>query len=33
MNVKSEKMGALIILALSIAYGIYAFKIPLIFLS
>jgi putative tricarboxylic transport membrane protein len=33
MNVKSEKMGALLILALSIAYGIYAFKIPLIFLS
>ncbi len=33
MNVKSEKLGALIILALSIAYGIYAFKIPLIFLS
>lgn len=33
MNVNSEKMGALLILALSIAYGIYAFKIPLIFLS
>lgn len=33
MNIKSEKMGALFILALSIAYGIYAFKIPLIFLS
>jgi putative tricarboxylic transport membrane protein len=33
MNVKSEKMGALLILALSIAYGIFAFKIPLIFLS
>jgi putative tricarboxylic transport membrane protein len=33
MNVKSEKMGALLILALSIAYGLYAFKIPLIFLS
>ncbi|MEJ2157269.1 MAG: tripartite tricarboxylate transporter TctB family protein [Desulfobacteraceae bacterium] len=33
MNIKREKMGALFILALSIAYGIYAFKIPLIFLS
>jgi len=33
MNVNREKMGALFILALSIAYGIYAFKIPLIFLS
>jgi putative tricarboxylic transport membrane protein len=33
MNIKSEKMGALFILALSIAYGIYAVKIPLIFLS
>jgi len=33
MNVNTEKMGALLILALSIAYGIYAFKIPLIFLS
>lgn len=33
MNIKSEKMGALFILALSIAYGIYAAKIPLIFLS
>jgi putative tricarboxylic transport membrane protein len=33
MNIKSEKMGALLILAFSIAYGIYAFKIPLIFLS
>ena len=33
MNVKSEKMGALLILALSIVYGIVAFKIPLIFLS
>ena len=33
MNIKREKMGALLILALSIAYGIYAFKIPLIFLS
>jgi putative tricarboxylic transport membrane protein len=33
MNVKCEKMGALLILALSIFYGIYAFKIPLIFLS
>lgn len=33
MNIKGEKMGALFILALSIAYGIYAFKIPLIFLS
>lgn len=33
MNVKGEKMGALLILALSVAYGIYAFKIPLIFLS
>ncbi len=33
MNVKSEKMGALFILALSIAYGIFALKIPLIFLS
>jgi putative tricarboxylic transport membrane protein len=33
MNVKGEKIGALLILALSIAYGIYAFKIPLIFLS
>jgi putative tricarboxylic transport membrane protein len=33
MNVKSEKMGALLILALSIAYGLYAFKIPLIYLS
>jgi putative tricarboxylic transport membrane protein len=33
MNVKGEKMGALLILALSIFYGIYAFKIPLIFLS
>jgi putative tricarboxylic transport membrane protein len=33
MNVNSEKMGALLILALSIAYGMYAFKIPLIFLS
>lgn len=33
MHIKSEKMGALFILALSIAYGIYAFKIPLIFLS
>jgi putative tricarboxylic transport membrane protein len=33
MNVNSEKMGALLILVLSIAYGMYAFKIPLIFLS
>ena len=33
MNVNKEKMGALFILAFSIAYGIYAFKIPLIFLS
>ncbi len=33
MNIKREKMGALFILALSAAYGIYAFKIPLIFLS
>ena len=33
MNVNREKMGALFILVLSIAYGIYAFKIPLIFLS
>lgn len=33
MNVNREKIGALLILALSIAYGIYAFKIPLIFLS
>lgn len=33
MSVNREKMGALFILALSIAYGIYAFKIPLIFLS
>jgi putative tricarboxylic transport membrane protein len=33
MNVKCEKMGALLILALSIFYGIHAFKIPLIFLS
>jgi len=33
MNVNTEKMGALLILAFSIAYGIYAFKIPLIFLS
>ncbi len=33
MHLKSEKVGALFILALSIAYGIYAFKIPLIFLS
>jgi putative tricarboxylic transport membrane protein len=33
MNVKGEKMGALLILALSVVYGIYAFKIPLIFLS
>jgi putative tricarboxylic transport membrane protein len=33
MNIKSEKMGALFILALSMAYGFYAFKIPLIFLS
>jgi len=33
MNVNMEKMGALFILAFSIAYGIYAFKIPLIFLS
>jgi putative tricarboxylic transport membrane protein len=28
-----EKVGALFILALSIGYGIFAFKIPLIFLS
>jgi putative tricarboxylic transport membrane protein len=33
MNVNKEKIGALFILAFSIAYGIYAFKIPLIFLS
>jgi len=33
MNVNREKMGALFILALSIAYGVYAYKIPLIFLS
>jgi len=33
VNVKCEKMGALLILVLSIAYGIDAFKIPLIFLS
>lgn len=33
MNIKSEKMGALFVLALSVAYGIYAAKIPLIFLS
>lgn len=33
MNIKSEKVGALFILALSITYGIFAFKIPLIFLS
>ena len=33
MNVNREKMGALFILALSIAYGAYAYKIPLIFLS
>jgi putative tricarboxylic transport membrane protein len=33
MNVNREKMGALLILALSIAYGSFAFKIPLIFLS
>ncbi len=33
MNVNKEKMGALFILAFSIAYGIYASKIPLIFLS
>jgi putative tricarboxylic transport membrane protein len=33
MNVNREKIGALFILALSIAYGLYAFKIPLIFLS
>ena len=33
MNVNKEKMGALFILAFSIAYGIYAAKIPLIFLS
>ena len=33
MNVNREKMGALLILALSIAYGGFAFKIPLIFLS
>jgi len=33
MNVNREKLGALFILALSIAYGISAFKIPLIFLS
>jgi putative tricarboxylic transport membrane protein len=33
MTIKREKMGALFILALSIAYGFFAFKIPLIFLS
>lgn len=33
MHIKSEKMGALFILALSIVYGSFAFKIPLIFLS
>ena len=33
MNVNKEKIGALFIMAFSIAYGIYAFKIPLIFLS
>ena len=33
MNVNREKMGALFILALSIAYGISALKIHLIFLS
>ncbi len=33
MNIQREKMGALFILALSVAYGICAFKIPLIFLS
>lgn len=33
MNVDRQKVGALMTLALSIAYGVFAFDIPLIFLS